>query len=77
MTFSSSRMLPGHGYCDERLGRVGLDALDLLAQALVELDEEVLDEERDVARALAQRRQADGHDVEPIEEVFAERPRPR
>ena len=48
MTFSSSRMLPGHGYWREGLDGLGLDALDVLLQPLVELGEEVLDEERDV-----------------------------
>ena len=32
------------------------------------------DEERDVARALAQRRDADREDVEPVEEILAEAP---
>src|SRR5580698_7834200 len=38
---------------DEDLGRVRVDAFDLLPEALVELHEEVLGEERDVAGALA------------------------
>ena len=44
-------MLPGQVIGDQQLHRVGLDADDVLAQAIVELREEVLDEERDVARA--------------------------
>src|SRR6185436_18154294 len=39
---------------------------------LVELAEEVLHEERDVARPLAERREPDGHDVEAVKEVLAE-----
>ena len=65
-------MLPGHGYCTEELERLGLDALDVLSKALVELREEVLHEERDVARPLAQRRQADRHDVQAVEEILPE-----
>ena len=52
--------------------RLGLDALDALLQPRVELGDEVAAEERDVAAALAQRRERDGHHVEPVEQVLAE-----
>src|SRR5690606_20440412 len=57
----------------EQIDGVLLDARDALLQPRVELPEEVLDEERDVPGALAERGQADGHDVEAVEEVLAER----
>jgi hypothetical protein len=44
----------------------------VLLQALVELHEKVLDEYGDVDRALTQRGQSNGNDVEPIKQVFAE-----
>ncbi len=43
-----------------------------LAQLRRVLRQEVLDQQRDVAAPLAERRQGDGHDVEPVEEVLAE-----
>ena len=39
---------------------------------MAELREEVLDQQRDVVLALAQRRQVDVDDVEPVVEVLAE-----
>ena len=51
--------------------RVGLDAAHVLLQPRVELLDEVLDQERDVARALAQRRQADRHHVQAVVEILA------
>src|SRR5262249_10318443 len=53
--------------------RVGVDAAHVLLQAFVELREEVVDEQRNVAPSLAQRRQTDADDVQSVEEVFAER----
>ncbi len=67
-------MLPGHGYCSEHARCAsGSTPSTFLRRRSLNFAEEVLDEERDVARALAQRRQADRHDVEAVEEVFAER----
>ena len=55
--------VPGPRVLDEGLHGLGLDALHVLLQPLVELDEEMLDEERDVPRALPEGGQADGNDV--------------
>ena len=73
MVFSSSRMLPGHWYS----ASASIASGEMRLAAGVELLEEVRDEQRDVAGALAQRRQRDRHDVEPVEEVLAERRRRR
>ncbi len=43
-------------------------------QAIVELRDEVVGQQRDVLAPLAQRRDVDRHDVQPVEEVLAERP---
>src|SRR3984885_4896531 len=55
----------------EDVERVGLGADDVLLEPLVELAEEMLHEERDVDGPLAQRGQANRHDVQPVVEVFA------
>ena len=52
--------------------RVGLQARAAVLRAVEA--EEVLDEERDVLAALAQRRRGDGDDVEAVVEVLAEAP---
>ena len=49
--------VPGPGCCLQRGERCGRDALHVLVEAAVELLEEVVDEERDVVGALAQRRE--------------------
>src|SRR5580658_3926027 len=49
-----------------------LDTRHVLLEALVELAEKVLDEQRNVPGSLAQRRQPDGDDVEAIVEVLTE-----
>ena len=46
-----------------------------LAQLAAEAAEEVVDQQRQVVAALAQRRQLDGEDVEPVVQVAAERAR--
>ncbi len=56
----------------ERRDRVVGDADDLLLQPLVELLDDVLHEQRDVADPLAQRRDLQRHHVEPVVEVVAE-----
>src|SRR5438046_178305 len=52
--------------------RVVLDPLDVLLQASVVLLPEMLHQQRNVVPPLAQRRQVDGDDVQPIVEVLAE-----
>jgi hypothetical protein len=54
------------------LERLGGDALRADLVLAAEAREEVVDEERDVVQAVAQRRHLDVHDVQPVEEVVAE-----
>ena len=58
----------------EHLHRLRRDAAHGLLLLAADLADEMLDEQRDVIDALAQRRQQDGDDVEPIVEVVAELP---
>ena len=58
----------------QRPQRLGLDADEPRAQLAVEPAHEVIDQQRNVAATLAQRRQRDVHDVEPVEQVLAEPP---
>jgi hypothetical protein len=51
---------------DQGLHRIGLYAVDVLAKALIEFSEEVLDEQRNVGRSLAQGGQPDRDDVQSI-----------
>ncbi len=55
--------------------RLAADALGRHVVALGELREEVLAEQRDVRRPVAERRQPELDDVEAVEEVLAEAPR--
>ena len=55
----------------QRLGREAREGLAVLGRALAQ---EVLRQHRDVLGALAERRHAHGHDVEPIEQIVAELP---
>ena len=64
-------MLPGPGVVLHQPDGVGRDGLDRLAVALRRA-QEVLDQIVDVVDALAQRRQADRHDVEAVVEILAE-----
>src|SRR5262245_36898018 len=57
---------------EQPLERLGGDPLDLLAELARVPLEEVVDEQREVVLALAQRRQRDLDHVEPVVEVFAE-----
>src|SRR6185312_14535497 len=57
---------------DELVQRGAGDAAQRALVLVGELTQEVLDEERDVVAALAQGRQRHAHDVEPVEQVFAE-----
>ena len=57
---------------EELQGRA-VDALEVLLQLAVVHRHEVLDERRDVLAALAQRRNLDAEDVEPVVEIVAER----
>ena len=72
MTFSSSRTLPGQSYSVSRSSASGVELELGLAVLVAVLVEEVLREQRDVVLALAQRRQLDGDDVQPVEEILAE-----
>src|SRR6187200_163507 len=58
-------------FFDRSLG----ERVDSLAALLGELVDELPREDGDVFNPLSKRRQDDGEDVEPIEEVFAERAR--
>ena len=58
----------------QRLDERGLDVDPAHAVALGVLAHERAHERLDVLRALAQRRDADRHHVEPVEEIFAEAP---
>ena len=52
--------------------RLGRDRLDVASVARVELVEERLDDERQIVLAIAQRRQLDREDVEPVVEIVAQ-----
>ena len=56
-----------------RGGRGFGEAADVAAEFLVEAAEEVVRQQHDVAAALAQRRDAHGHRVHPVEQIAAER----
>ena len=72
-TLRSSRMLPGHGYrCSAAMFSRG-DRVDPLAERRRELVDEAPHQQRDVLDALAQRRHVDREDVQPVEQVLAER----
>ena len=70
--FSSSRMLPGHQYFFSIAIVESAMPWMLLAEARVVAAQEELGELREVLGALAQRRQLDRDDVEPVVEVLAE-----
>ena len=74
ITFSSSRTLPGQSYSISRSSASGASSMPLRLVLLAVLLEEVLHEQRDVVAPLAQRRQVDADDVQPVEEVLAEPP---
>ena len=56
----------------QRLEHAGLHAVDALAGALRVLRDEVIDEHRDVLAPLAQRRNVDRDDVQPVVEILLE-----
>ena len=58
----------------QRRERRGVHCADVLAEAAVRRAQKVVHEQRDVAAALAQRRQLDREAVEPVEQVLAELP---
>src|SRR5712692_5220 len=58
----------------QRRDRIGGDALDVTPETLVEPPEEIRDQRRNVTLALAEGRDHDAHDVEPVKEVLAEAP---
>ena len=73
---SSSRTLPGHCVLEQQRERAVRDALELFFASRevawpVFLDE-VLDEQRNVLAALAQRRNVDRHDGQAVVQVLAE-----
>ena len=73
--FSSSRTFPGHGQVSSTLERVGREA-QRPARAAADVREEVLGDEGDVLRPLAQRRKVDRDDAQAVVEVLPEAPRP-
>ncbi len=73
MTFSSSRTLPGHAYSASSLMASGEIACTGVPLLRVNARQEVLDERRNVFAALAQRRHGQVNDVQPVEQVLAER----
>ena len=69
--FSSSRTLPRHAYC-RSFAVVAGEKLLVPPVLLVEPRQEALSEDEDLLLALAQRRNANLHDVEAVVEVFTE-----
>ena len=70
--FRSSRTFPGHGYSTRISQRLGRDALERPVVLSRQLRDELPDEDRDVLAPLAQRRQVDAQDVEPVVQVRPE-----
>jgi hypothetical protein len=64
--------VPGPGVALERRQRVPGDALDLLAELLIEQLDVVGDQQANVVAPLSQRRQRHRHHVEAVEQVLAE-----
>ncbi len=74
IVFLSSRTFPGHEYAIRTLRTAGVIAAIVLAVRGAELLEKVLDQERDIVAALAQRRKLDADDLEPVIKVLAKLP---
>ena len=74
MAFSSSRTLPGQRWPTSRRRASAESGRSGTPLAAAYLLDEVLGQGQDVARPLAQRRQAQVHDVQAVEQVLAERP---
>ena len=72
MRFSSWRMLPGQGYFLIAASACGVKPCTCELELLGVLREERLRDDEHVVAALAQRRQAEVHDVEAVVEIFAE-----
>ena len=70
MAFSSSRTLPGQWYADRRASVSRAKPLIGFPDARAYCVEEVLGQQRNVVEALPERRERDGHDVQPIVEVL-------
>ena len=70
--FRSWRTLPGQGAFTSRCMRLGRDAAEGAVVLPGQLADEPADQERDVLPPLAQRREVDVEDVEPVVEVVAE-----
>ena len=64
--------IAGPGVAEELAEGIAGDVVDLAVHARPVLADEVLDEKRDVAHALAQGREGDGDDVDAVEQVAAE-----
>jgi hypothetical protein len=62
----------GKAVVKQRLDRALAEAGHVALVALAVVVQEVAHQQRDVVAALAQRRQVDGEDIEPVEQVFAE-----
>jgi hypothetical protein len=75
-TFSSCRTLPGNANCCSVLDRVVGQHLGIDGELARALQHEVAGERRNVLEALAQRRQAQPDDVEPVQQVLAEQSLP-
>ena len=71
MKFSSSRMFPGQCQLRELLHGRSRNRFDLLLHAAAVLLREVANQQRNVLGTLAQRRNADRKDVQPIIQVAA------
>ena len=68
----SSRTFPGHRCCSSTATAVRRQPAHALAKLSVIAVDIPLREEHDITAPLAQRRQLDGHDLEPIEEILPE-----
>ena len=72
MAFSNSRTLPGQVWFSRQRIGFGRDSLDGAAAAGRRAVEEVLGQRRNIAGALAQGRDAEGHHVQTVVEIHAE-----
>ena len=67
--FSSSRMLPGQLYCCSTSMAAGETRVIFFSSRAENLRDEVIDQQRDVFAALAQRRQLDVEDIQAVVKV--------
>ena len=71
ITFSSSRTLPGQGYCDQGIHGVGWNGLDPAAHSSSNFLREMAHKPGNVVATFTKRRQHDGEHVQPIVKVAA------